>query len=256
MITIGNLLESPDLCATIKASPFIIPGMNHNILESLPSLVSAFIVGLSEDPNTIGIVLFGSWARGNHSPDSDIDVIQIVSDGETRRAIEAINGHFIEIVSTTEQGAKEFYQSHKDDCVDLWSYAHTVFDRDGAIERLKAFADSIRAENKAALSDWQICHMKYNCYDSLRAAERRADSDAASALLIVNNLIFSLTAYYFDLCRIWTPPPKQRMDVIRSTNPALAIAFEESIHPRLGDTVTDVVRRVRNVVDLVFNTTR
>jgi predicted nucleotidyltransferase len=249
-------LDSPELCATIKASPFIIPAMNHSILESLPSSVSAFIVGLSNDPNTIGIVLFGSWARGNSHPESDIDLIQIVSDGETRRSIESINGQFIEIVSTTEQGAKEFYQSHKDDCVDLWSYAHTVFDRDGAIERLKAFADSIRAEKKKALYEWQIRHMKYNCYDSLRAAERRADSDTASALLLVNHLVFSLTEYYFDLCRIWTPPPKQRMDVIRSTTPALAVAFEEAIHPRLGDTVTDVVQRARNVVDLVFKTTQ
>lgn len=48
------------------------------------STAEQFIAELREDPNVLGVLLFGSWARGNQREDSDIDLIVIVRDGFRR----------------------------------------------------------------------------------------------------------------------------------------------------------------------------
>ncbi len=56
-----------------------------------------FIELLKSDSNVQGIILFGSWARGNNHAGSDIDLVVIVNDGN-RRYVEKRKGQVFEIV--------------------------------------------------------------------------------------------------------------------------------------------------------------
>ena len=95
-----------------------------------------FLEELKQRPDVLGVIMFGSWARGNNRPDSDVDLVVILTEGY-RRTVEHRNGQPFEIIYTTEKGAFDYWESHKDDAAGLWEVAKILYDKNGAIEQLK-----------------------------------------------------------------------------------------------------------------------
>jgi predicted nucleotidyltransferase len=60
-----------------------------------------FIERLKRQPDIVGIILFGSWARGNNRLVSDVDLVVIVTEG-FKRTVEYNNAQAFEIIYTTE----------------------------------------------------------------------------------------------------------------------------------------------------------
>ena len=85
-----------------------------------------FIEELKSRPGILGIILFGSWARGNNRLDSDVDLVVIVTEG-FKRSVEYHKNQAFEIIYTTEELVFEFWESHKDDCVSLWEVAKVLY---------------------------------------------------------------------------------------------------------------------------------
>ena len=56
--------------------------MDSNML--LNHDTNMFLDALKQRPDVVGIILFGSWARGNNRPDSDVDLIVILTAGFKR----------------------------------------------------------------------------------------------------------------------------------------------------------------------------
>jgi predicted nucleotidyltransferase len=176
--------------------------------------VQQHIEALQADPNVLGILLFGSWARGNSRPDSDIDLLVIVQEG-FQRTVEYREGQAFEITHTTEQGAIEYWRSSPDDAVELWSIAKVLFDRDGTIVRLQRVGQDIRDQGKPPLTPAQLAHTQFDIRDQLRAVEELASSDPVTARMLLSTKIVQLSELYFDLRQLWTPPPKQRLAVLK-----------------------------------------
>ena len=84
-----------------------------------------FLEELKQRPDVVGVILFGSWARGNNRPGSDVDLVVILQEGY-QRAVETHDGQ-----------ALAYWESHRDDAAGLWSVAKILFDRDGTVERLR-----------------------------------------------------------------------------------------------------------------------
>lgn len=116
---------------------------------------------LVQNTDVLGVILFGSWARGNAQPGSDVDLVVILRQG-FRRAVEYRDEQAFEIIWVTEQGALDFWQAHPDDAVDLWSVAQVLLDRDGSVARLQAAADVIRQQGKPLLSPEQLAHIRFD----------------------------------------------------------------------------------------------
>src|SRR3989338_1050999 len=95
-----------------------------------------FLGELKQRPDVLGVIMFGSWARGNNRPDSDVDLVVILTEGY-RRTVEHRNGQPIEIIYTTEKGAFDYWEGHKDDAAGLWEVAKILYDKDCSIEQLK-----------------------------------------------------------------------------------------------------------------------
>jgi hypothetical protein len=193
------------------------------------------VEALQADPNVLGILLFGSWARGNNRPDSDVDLLVIVREG-FKRTVEYRDGQVFEITYTTEQGASQYWHSAPDDAVELWSIATMLFDRDGTIARLKRMGQAIQDQGKAAMEPDRYAHAQFDMRDQLRAVEKLAASDQITARLILSTKIVQLTELYFDLRQLWTPPPKQRLEILMRNDRAvydLVVAYyEEASLPR------------------------
>jgi predicted nucleotidyltransferase len=122
--------------------------------------LDTFIATLKNRDDVVAVILFGSFARGNNRPDSDIDLVVILKDGYARGA-EYFEGQAFEIIYVTEKGAVEFWQNNKHDAVGLWEVAQILFDRDGTGERLKQVGNSIRAEKRPSFEVDPIVWTKF-----------------------------------------------------------------------------------------------
>lgn len=185
-----------------------------------------FLEELKQRPDVLGVIMFGSWARGNNRPDSDVDLVVILTEGY-RRTVEHRNGQAFEIIYTTEKGAFEYWESHKDDAAGLWVVAKILFDKDGTIERLKTKIKEILDNGKKAIDEYQLGQFRFDAEDSLKYVESILANDPITANLILSNKIFSLTELFFDIRQVWTPAPKQRLAKIKEISPELHSLLEQ-----------------------------
>ena len=180
--------------------------------------VQQYIEELQRSPHVLGIILFGSWARGDNRPDSDVDLLVIVQHGFQRK-VEYRDGQAFEIIYTTPQGALEYWQSNPDEAIELWSIARVLFDRDGTVARLRKAANELKQKGKQPLTADQYAHSKFDAHDQLKAIAALAASDPVTARMLLSAKVFQLTGLFFDIRQIWKPPPKQRLGIIKEINP-------------------------------------
>lgn len=213
------------------------------------SITQRFIEELQANPQVLGVILFGSWARGNNRPDSDVDLLVIVQDG-FKRTVEYREGQAFEMIYITEQEAIEYWQSHPNDAVELWKVAKILFDREGTIARLQQVGNEIRERGKIPPTADQYAHYKFDVHDQLRAIEELAKSDPTTARMLLSVKVSQLSELFFDIRQLWTPPPKQRLAIIKDLNPKLydliARYYEEQI-------LLEQMNIVKSMVALVFD---
>lgn len=208
-----------------------------------------FVRTLQNDRQVLGIILFGSWARGNHRPESDVDLLVIRIDGFTRR-VEQHDDQFFEITYTTEQGAITFWQANPDDAVELWRVAQVLFDRDGTVARLKAVGDAIEKQGKPPLSADQYAHMQFDSFDEIRAAEAMAADDPTTAKMLLALKVLQLSERFFDVRQLWTPPPKLRLPQIQQHHPALYKLIVASFDTA---SVSEQIRLAKQITEVGLN---
>ena len=209
-----------------------------------------YIEELQRDPHVLGIILFGSWARGNNRPDSDVDLLVIVQHG-FKRAVEYRDSQAFEMVYTTGQAALEYWQSNPDEAIELWSIARVLFDRDGTVARLRNAASELEQKGKQPLTADQYAHSKFDAHDQLKAIAGLAASDPVTARMLLSAKVLQLTELFFDLRQLWRPPPKQRLALIKEINPNVYDLISGYYEERSLSKQIDIVH---SIVRIVFDT--
>jgi predicted nucleotidyltransferase len=210
-----------------------------------------FIERLKSRPDILGIILFGSWARGNNRFDSDVDLVVIVTEG-FRRSVEYKNNQTFEIIYTTEKLAFEFWESHKDDCAGLWEVAKVLYDKDRTIERLQTKVVEMLKAGKKPYDQWHLGQVRFDAEDLLRHFEHELDNDPATANLLLYNKVFALTEVFFDLRQKWTPAPKQRLSKIKNVSMEFYALLEQFYRDDVA--IEDKLHIARRMIPVVFHT--
>ncbi len=208
-----------------------------------------FIEELMQRADVVGVIMFGSWARGNNRPDSDVDLVVVLTE-DYRRTVEHRDGQAFEIIYTTEKGAFDYWESHKDDAAGLWAVAKVLFDKDGTIKRLETKIKEVLDAGKKSIDEYQLGQFRFDAGDILKYVESILASDSTSANLILTNKIFALTELFFDIRQMWTPAPKQRLEEIQKISPdfyaLLTRFYQEQI------TLKDKLEIAKKIVPIVF----
>ena len=208
-----------------------------------------FLEELKQRTDVLGVIMFGSWARGNNRPDSDVDLVVILTEGY-RRTIEHRNGQAFEIIYTTEKGAFDYWEGHKDDAAGLWAVAKILFDKDGTIERLKTKMTEVLDAGKKSIDEYQLGQFRFDSEDILKYVESILASDPTSANLIITNKIFALTELFFDIRQMWTPAPKQRMAEIQKISPDFCALLKQFYQEQVS--LKDKLELAKKIVPVVF----
>lgn len=208
-----------------------------------------FIEELKARADVLGVIMFGSWARGDNRPNSDVDLVVIQRDGH-KRTVEYKNNQVFEIIYTTSKSALEFWQSNKDECAGLWEVAKIAYDKDGTVAELKVHAEGIIKEGKKPIDEYQKGQYKFSAEDEIRAADAGIGKDDATANLVLMHTVYGLTGLFFDLRQIWTPAPKQRLTKLNELHPELGTLFKRFYSDKI--TIKNKVELAKQIVPLVF----
>jgi predicted nucleotidyltransferase len=206
--------------------------------------VELFIEDLGNRPDFLGIAVFGSAARGDGRPDSDVDLF-VLTNGLERRAVERISDTNLEIVYTTEEGAKSFAKGRMDAFLNMWRDAKILVDKDGGMIRLKQFADEAETVGKKGVEEWKRKHTEFDIRDGVQASISLATTDSPTAEMHLQRCIFNLLQFYFDLHKIWTPPPKKQLTWLRENDDETAKRFDNFY------TATSQEEKLKSATDLV-----
>ncbi len=208
-----------------------------------------FVTELRARSEVLGVILFGSWARGNNRPGSDVDLVVILTEGY-QRTVERHEGQVFEIIYTTEKGALDFWATHLDDAAGLWEVAKTLYDKDEVVVRLRERAQELLTKGKGAINDLQKAQLRFDAEDVFGYVESIHETDRTTANLMLANKVFALTELFFDLRQEWTPAPKQRLAIIADRSKPF-----HSLLSDFYDTHTEFAEKislVRQMVPIVF----
>lgn len=208
-----------------------------------------FLDELKQRPDVLGVIMFGSWARGNNRPDSDVDLVVILTEGY-RRTVEHRNGQPFEIIYTTEKGAFDYWEGHKDDAAGLWAVAKILFDKDGTVERLKTKIKEVLDAGKKAIDEYQLGQFRFDSEDQLKYVETILASDPTTANLILTNKIFALTELFFDIRQMWTPAPKQRLAEIQKNSSDFYSLLQQFYQAQIS--LKDKLEVAKKIVPIIF----
>lgn len=209
-----------------------------------------FVENLKADDNVLGVILFGSWARGNNRPDSDVDLIVILENGYQRAFENAYDQNF-EIIYTTADLALEYWKTYPDDAANLWEVVNILFDRNGKVLDIKSSIMEFLAGGKKPLDDKSKSQLRFSTEDTLLAVRSLRETDPTTAILVLEKTVLSLTEQYFDLRQLWTPAPKQRIAKIKEIDSGFCDLLGEYYSESVSlDKKIDLTSRM---IDLVFS---
>lgn len=208
-----------------------------------------FLEELKNRQDVVGVILFGSWARGNNRPNSDVDLIIILEDGY-QRCVEYRDGQVFEIVYTNEKSIFEFWQNNKDVAFRLWSIAKILFDRDGRIQALKEKINTALEQGKKSINKLQLEQYRFSAEDSIVYVGEIYDTDQLTAKFLLYNEVDALVGMFFDIRQIWTPAPKQILGKIKEIDNAfydLLVDFYDQ-----NKTFNEKLTLAKQIVKVVF----
>jgi hypothetical protein len=187
--------------------------------------VQRLVDELARRPEVLGVALFGSVARGDARPDSDVDVFVLVEQGVWRDVEKRGQRHF-EFVFSSPQSTQAFGEKRPDEYVKMWHEAQILLDKEGRIAEFRRAAADLRARGKPRPDERSIRHRRFDAADQLRSIRNLQATDLPAATLVLHRHVEALTELFFDLTQEWTPPPKERLKIIRELDPAVAAAFD------------------------------
>src|ERR1700682_3263733 len=98
-----------------------VPPQSDQMAERLTSdpAIRKMMNELEARPDVLGVAIFGSTARGDQRPDSDVDVYALVTEGSWRDVGEHAGRNF-EYVFASESESRAFWKGRPDEFVKMW----------------------------------------------------------------------------------------------------------------------------------------
>lgn len=159
---------------------------------------------VAADPGSLGLILHGSRAAGVHRPDSDYDLVRVVTDadyaarqerGELRERKQAPGGPAADVVYSSPERMRLRAET-PDGFTGMFATARVVADTDGEVSALVGAI--VRRAGELARSDLDATYDGYlNCFVRSLKAWRRGDElggrlQAAESCLYLVRLLFAL----------------------------------------------------------------
>jgi len=185
---------------------------------------------LAQHQRYLGAFIFGSMARGDAGPQSDLDV-KVVIDADndcTNINHPHIDGVKLDItfISLNQLRRQTDAEIERGERVPMLAESIVVFDKTGALSRLKEEAQQARP--KAMQSDeHQLA--QFLIYHADNKVERHLVDDPLAALLVMHVSFYDILSIHYQIQGRWRLSDKRLLRDLRGWDPALATLVEQFV---------------------------
>ena len=136
-------------------------------MEKWECAVNNFLEQYINEDYFLGAILTGSYATGNNTPDSDIDIFIVTKDTTNwrERGNKLVDGYLIEyFINPVKQVLNEFdegFENHKIATTLIFVGSKILYDKDGTIKKLVNIAKENLNKVPTPISEFE---WKMNCY--------------------------------------------------------------------------------------------
>lgn len=168
---------------------------------------------LSFADSVLGVLVAGSVGRGQARSDSDLDVFVVVSQDRSDRRRFNSSDTEVDLFVDSETRIRALLESVKNPVlIENFALGHIAWDPFGIARELSSLAKKVYAGQRRAASPERIFSLRERAKDTARALRRReAPLDSASFNYLAALLVAHCVSAYYEVGRIWDPPPKKRM---------------------------------------------
>lgn len=155
----------------------------------------------------VGVLLYGSRARGEATPTSDLDALAFAAGGERGGLRGTSDGLDLDVEITPAEATAS---------LDPGAYIHlgggrALHDPTGAVGAFLARVESHRAQGPKALTPDEVTRYRVWTRRMLARIGRHLDTDPALGVFQLAWLLTTLMELYFQLRRLWTRSAKESL---------------------------------------------
>lgn len=170
-------------------------------MEKYEQVLEKFLLAHKNHPDFEGAVLCGSYASGNQTPVSDIDVHIVMSDVcELReRGNVFIDGmlveYFINPIFKIKETLEREFQEYGSATANMFGYGKILYDKTGKVHEIQQLARSYFEKDFAPLCFYQLQNDLYHVWDD-RDEFLSASSEKCSTHILYGRLLSDLVNLY------------------------------------------------------------
>jgi predicted nucleotidyltransferase len=216
------------------------PSSRYYPKETTGGSLLARVVQAVDDPALVsGIIVHGSWARGDNDAASDIDLLVVLRSGPTVEQVRSILDNQVEIHKSTLSNLRQ--RLHQDDPLNnnyILNALHEgliYVDRDGSVGALMKEADARWTNGPSPMSSAEADATRRALYRMLGAAKRLAARSSESkekafiAATRSNQVVIQAFYLYHRVRRRWTTSFPLMLSRLKAENSALYDLWSEYI---------------------------
>ena len=178
------------------------------MLEKWKRALSLFLEEYEDNDDVIGALLCGSYASGNETNNSDIDVHLILKDSVDyrQRGVKEVNGFLIEYFMNPIRILKKEIEEENIDggncTTTMFAYGKIIYDLEGKVKELQDFATDYFDKPLKDKSINQIKMNNYHIWDLLDELKTALDEKSNNFELIYYNLLSKIYNCYAEYLNI------------------------------------------------------
>jgi len=188
----------------------------------LPESANRFIKQRQLQGDVSAVLLYGSYARGTHHVNSDIDIIFVVDQGFKRECV-VQDGLLFEVLEETKNNMYSFWERNMD--VDrhwyLWKDMKILFDRDGEGKEIIEHAMSFVSDRHPWPSK-EVQMRKLIMLHKINNIRHVSSSDSRTAALLLVEFVWALIENWFGIRGRFIPSSKEVFTILPEEDPVLS----------------------------------
>lgn len=200
--------------------------MSDELRKRFDRALDAIAADLAARPDLIGLVFFGSAARGEGKSGSDLDLYAITSEDSSGSIGRIVAGVPTEISFGSLARWTALVREERSTIVHAFATGRAVLDRtQGGLSALCQEARALWDRGPSALSSTALLRFRFHLTDLVRDLEVMPEHAAATALVACAGIRLSIEAHC-AMHRMWAPSLRNALTALRPQFPELIASIE------------------------------
>ncbi|AZR73001.1 hypothetical protein BBF96_06085 [Anoxybacter fermentans] len=218
------------------------------MIEKFEKVIDQICKELQQRDNLVGIILFGSLAKGNYHKGSDIDLYVVGEDEKDRVTFFYREGIPVQLLwRSVEDFKKKILKPTRD--IPMGLIGKILYDPTGMIQKYMEKSRKLADQGPKPLTDHEKIMIRATLSQDMEIINGLLDKGkTAEAVILMNDLLLEAISAYYDIKKWWMPKRKHLISDLKNHHPDLGTLAEKIILETNPKEKFKKLYKLRNIV--------